>query len=187
MNAKYSIHTILYLLLTFFLLFTNCDCDDSTSPKVELISTVASLPASQSVVVNEIFDTYIKVKNINDLMTFGAKVYFDKNKLEVAELTRMDTFLTSNGGSVNQLSFRAHNDEGYVSIALGVTADHAVSDTSDEWQTICKITYKALSPGTADIELNIDHDADGDVGLFDDTATLIEDITVEDATVEISN
>ncbi|MBN2542332.1 hypothetical protein JXI42_05655 [bacterium] len=177
---------ILTIMLSLGLLLVQCG--EEEEPEPEFITTIALTPSSNEVMVNEVFETYLKVKNIEDLMTVGAKIYFDKYKLEVFELERIDDFLVSNGGTVIQLVFNVNNDEGYISIGLQVAASYSVSSgMNDEWQDICKVVFKAISPGSCTATVDIDHESDGDVGLFNSNADLIEDVTVENAAFTISN
>ncbi|MBN1755487.1 hypothetical protein JW877_04650 [bacterium] len=176
---------MLVLLLMSILMF---HCGEEEDPPVEYKATIGILPAENAVVINEVFQTHLKVKNIENLMTVGTKIYYDKYKLEVVELARVDSFLTSNGGNVIQIEFENNQEAGMVNIGLTVPAGNAVScELDDVWHPICKVVFRALSPGSEDLTIDIDHQSDGDVGLFDKFATLIEGVVVENAEVNISN
>ncbi len=140
-----------------------------------LISAIMLSPPDTSVAKDASFTLYIKARNVTDLCTFGAKISFDKTKLEVLDLGREDTFLKSNGGAINQLRFTKDNTLGKVEMVLGVFPA-TTSVTGDG--KIGKIVFKALAAGTANLTISMDTAADADLGLYDKNANLVNSLAL---------
>jgi len=177
---------LVLLFIILGLLFISCS-KKSTEPE-ENNPTVLVSPSSASVVVDEVFDIEIALKYVEELVGVGVRLNFDSDKLEVVELGREDDFLTSNSGAVNQLTFTSDNDEGYVKLVLGILpASASVSDMSGSARGIGRITFRALSPGTAELLLSVDNTHDSDLGLYDSSAELIPDVETESGNITISS
>jgi len=140
-----------------------------------LIAVIMLSPPDTTVAKDASFTLYIKARHVTDLCTFGAKISFDKTKLEVLDLGREDTFLKSNGGAINQLRFTKDNTLGKVEMVLGVFPA-AASVTGDG--KIGKIVFKAPVAGMADISISMDATADADLGLYDKNANLLNSLAL---------
>ncbi|MCD6097896.1 hypothetical protein J7K18_03280 [bacterium] len=163
-------------------------CSKKSAEPEENSPAVLISPSSYSAVVGEVFDIEIALRYVEDLVGVGVRLNFDSEKLEVVELGREDDFLTSNSGAVNQLTFTSDNDEGYVKLVLGILpASASVSDMSGNARGIGKITFRALSPGTAELLLSVDNASDSDLGLYNSSAELIPDVETESGNITISS
>jgi hypothetical protein len=142
------------------------------------IAAVILSPPDTTVAKDASFTLYLKARHVTDLCTFGARISFDKTRLKVLDLGREDAFLKSGDGSINQLRFTKDTTTttGKIDIVLGVfPASKAVSG---EEGMIGRIVFKALTAGTADLNISLDSTADSDLGLYDKNANLIPSIAL---------
>ena len=172
----------LLVLLAVFMLTIGC----SPAKEPEKKPTVALRTASSEVSVGEIFTVDVVVKQVKELASIGVKVKYPVEKLEVTELDRDDSWLSSNGGTVQQMEFSNNTEHGYVKIVLGIfPANKYVGDESQTEHRIASIKFKAISVGNAALDLSIDNNEDSDLGIFDSHANLVSDVVDEDLTVNI--
>ena len=136
-----------------------------------LVPALILTPPDSVITQGEEITAYIEARQCTDLGTVGAKITFDRTKLQVKELGREDAFLKSNSGSINQLKFFPDNANGTIDIVLGIFPSSAAVSGSGK---IGKIVFTTVSTGTATISLSLDNTADSDLGLYDKNANLID-------------
>jgi hypothetical protein len=107
---------------------------------------------------------------VTGMSTIGTQVTFDTSKVLVKDLGREDTFLKSQGGSVNTLKFSKDNIAGKVDMVLGVFPGSASVSGDGK---IGRIVFEARQKGVVDLHLLLDNTADPDLGLYDKNANLL--------------
>jgi hypothetical protein len=135
-----------------------------------MVPTIILSPPDSSLQTGDRIALHLAARNVVEMSTFGAQVYFDPTKLKVVELEREDDFLKSNAGSVMQIEFSADNNAGTVKAVLGIfPASSGVSGSGN----IGKIIFEAIDSDTTDIAIRVDNQQNSDLGLFDKSANLM--------------
>jgi hypothetical protein len=99
-------------------------------------------------------------------------------------MTRIDTWLTEEGGSVLQMSFSSNNTAGRADIVLAVT--EPVGDKSATFHSIASIRFRTLSRGTANVTLDINNSTNSSLGVTDATPALITGVGVQNLTINVN-
>lgn len=125
------------------------------------------------------FEVEVRVGHVDDVRTFGFELSWDPAVLEHVSRERIDTWLTSNGGSVIPLSDEVNAAEGSFLFAAGLAGmDAPVSTATSE--AIYRITFDFVA-GAAQTQIQVDLSQDG---LVQDGATEpIPDVTTVPLTV----
>lgn len=162
-------------------------CGCGTEPKPEPVEpTVLITSTSTSAGIGEIIDAKLAVKGIAELASIGVKITYDPYKLEIVRLNRDDTWLASNGGTVQQMAFTTDNTNGFAKIVLGIfPASKAVGDTSETIHHIAYLRIKALSAGTATLTVSINNASDSDLGIFNKNANLVSGVKTQNFSLNI--
>ncbi len=135
-----------------------------------LVPTIILSPPDSVLFKGEKITLYLAARSIVDMATFGAQVQFDPSILQVEELGREDDFLTSKAGNVNQLLFTQNNEKGTIDVVLGIfPASKCVTGEGN----VGRIVFTAISSGTTDLSIRIDHDKNSNYALFDKNADLM--------------
>ncbi len=185
MKRKFFSVTIVLILTA--MLFTSCDCGTESEPPVPE-PTVALQSSSSSMVIGEIIQTDLSIKAIPEIAGVGIKLVYDPYKLEIVEITRDDSWLASEGGTVQQMELTTNNDQGYAKIVLAVfPTSMSVGDEEDVYHTIADIRVKALSAGSASLSISIDNGADSDLGIFKANGNLWSDIVRENLSLSVTS
>ncbi len=117
----------------------------------------------------------ISGRQMQDLITFGARLTFDPSFLRIVGLSRLDDDLTQNGGQVNQMKFSHDNAAGTMNVILGVFPAAAAVDGDID---VAQITFKALQAGVTGLSLTADPADDPDLGLYNKNADRIHAFTL---------
>jgi hypothetical protein len=172
---------MLIIAAMFFVGCSGSDPDDDPEPTVLLKSAVSN------VVVGEVFEATLAVSAVEELAAIGTKLIYDPYKLELVLMLREDAWLTSGGGTVQQMAFNTDNTAGFGKIVLAIfPAANSVGDDTDAEHAIAKLRFKALSPGQATVSVSINNSLDSDLGVFNSSAALVSGIKTENLTVSVS-
>ncbi len=167
-----------------FALFVGCGGgdDDKIEPTLHLMST------STSVLVGEVFTVNCGVSGVEEIAGLGVKIVYDPFKLQILEMTREDSFLTSNGGNVQQMEFATDNTAGNARIVLAVfPTANAAGDASETVHNFATLRVKALSSGSATMTLNITNEGSlTNYGVWDAAAAPVS-MKLHNYTVNINN
>jgi len=187
MHKKTSL--IAFLVLSIALVFGGCDCGtDTTEPEPE--PTVLLTSETSSAAVGEVVEAELGVEAIGELAAIGVTLSFDIYKLEVVQLSREDEWLTSNGGTVQQMEFSTDEENGITKIVLAIFPRNdttAVGDETEIFHPIALMRIRTLSAGDATMTVSIDNTVDSDLGVFDADANLVSGIGTENLTISVSS
>ncbi len=176
----------LFVLLIFVPLFMSCDCGNDPEPEI-IDPTVAIRSSSSTMLVGEIIEADLSIKAVPEVAGVGVKLTYDPYKLEVVTITRDDDWLTSGGGTVQQMELTTDNEGGFVKIVLAVfPTTNSVGDEEDVYHKIADIRVKALSAGSASMTVSIDNAADSDLGIFKANGNLWTDIIKENLSLSVT-
>jgi len=141
-----------------------------------LIPAITLTPTEKSVAQNDTFSVYFKVHKVDSLSGVGARLTFDKTKLQAVELGRVDTFLASRGGSVVQLQFNKDNASGIVNLVLGLIGP--VQAVSGEG-LVGRVLFKAITPATqTELTVTADNSIDSNLGLLNNKGLSMNPFTI---------
>jgi hypothetical protein len=135
-----------------------------------LVPVLILTPSTNKVTKGQDVTIYVQARHVTDMSTIGTQVTFDTSKVRVKDLGREDTFLKSQGGSVNTLKFSKDNIAGKVDMVLGVFPGSAAVSGDGK---IGRIVFEAKQKGVVDLHLLLDNTADPDLGLYDKNANLL--------------
>lgn len=177
----------LWLMLPLIAVFLAGCGEDDGEPPATVTPTILLTCTSTNAVVGEILDVDLAAKGIANLATIGVKITYDPLKINVIELNRYDAWLSSNGGSVNQMAF-FDDDAGNVKIVLGIfPATCAVGDASETLHTIAKLRIAGISPGNATLSVSVNNAVDSDLGVFDNQANLVSGVQSQGLTFSFTS
>jgi hypothetical protein len=141
-----------------------------------LIPAITLTPTEKVVALNDTFSVYIKVHKVDSLSGVGARLTFDKSKLEAVDVGREDAFLNSKGGTIVQLQFNRNNTLGQVNLVLGLIGpQHAVSGEG----TVGRVRFKALTANTnSELVVIADNTVDSNLGLLNNKGIYLNAFTI---------
>ena len=174
---------ILSLLLG--LIFFSCDCGTESKPE-PVEPTVLLTSSATGAAIGEIVTANLGVKGLSELASIGVKITYDPYKVEIAGMTRTDTWLTSNGGTIQQMEFSSDNTAGSAKIVLSIfPTSKAVGDTSETIHNIAQLRVKAKSAGTATLTVSINNAQDSDLGIFNKSANLVSGVKTQNLSITV--
>ena len=180
---------VILLLLSILGILVFCSCSKKTTePEPTLDPTVALTSGSSSAVIGEVITADLKVKNIEELAGIGLKLAYDPLKLEVTLMTRDDSWLASEGGTIQQMEFTSNNEQGYSKIVLAIfPSNKAVGDENDTYHPIAQLRIKTLSAGTAGMTISLNNTDDSDLGVFKANGSLATGIVTKNLSLSVSS